>query len=455
MTSTRDASDRTILHVDMDAFYASVEQRRRPELRGTPVIVGGSGARGVVAAASYEARAFGVRSAMPSLRAKRLCPDAVFIPGDHAHYAEVSGRIMDIFRSITPLVEPLSLDEAFLDVSGARRLHGDGATIATRIRTRILDDEQLTCSVGVASNKFLAKLATEHGKPKPSVQGPIPGSGVTVVPPGGELAFLRPHPAQALWGVGPKTLEKLRRLGVRTVADIEALDVRLLVRAVGDASGRHLHALAHGIDDRPVVPDARPKSIGHEETFADDIDDPDRLHVHLVRMADAVAERVRRHRLPGRTVSIKVRFADFSTITRSATQPGPIDSGPSIVRAASQLLDQVDVGAGVRLLGVTLSNLVEDAPRQMTLDDVAAVDPATPAADGAAWQAVTAAVDAVRERFGSDALRPATVLGEGGRPRPGQNPWGPDAADDSGTESIPDAEGSRDPAVERSRRPPR
>ncbi len=420
---------RTILHVDMDAFYASVEQHRRPELRGKPVVVGGTGARGVIAAASYEARAFGVRSAMPSLRAKRLCPDAVFLAGDHSLYGEVSGRIMEIFRAVTPLVEPLSLDEAFLDVTGVRRLHGDGTHIAQGIRDRIEEQEGLTCSVGVAPNKFLAKLATEHGKPRASADGPIPGSGVTVVRPGDERAFLRPQPAQALWGVGPKTLEKLQRLGVHTVGDIEMLQLDVLIRAVGDASGRHLHALAHAIDDRSVVPDARPKSIGHEETFADDIDEQGRLHVHLVRMADAVADRVRHHGVPGRTVSIKVRFADFSTITRSATQPGPIDSGPSIVRAAAALLEPVDISGGVRLLGVTLSNLAPDAPRQLTLDDLDGSADTTPAADGAAWRAVTQAVDAVRERFGSDAVRPATLLGDPTRSRPGERPWGPDAPD--------------------------
>lgn len=427
----------------MDAFYASVEQHRRPELRGLPVVVGARGPRGVVAAASYEARAFGVRSAMPSVRAQRLCPDAVFLPGDHARYGEISGRIMEIFRGVTPLVEPLSLDEAFLDVSGVRRLHGDGSSIAAGIRERILDQEGLTCSVGVASNKFLAKLATEHGKPSASVHGPVPGSGITVVRPGDERAFLRPLPVADLWGVGPKTLEKLQRLGVRTVGDLEALPIELVVRALGDAHGRHLHALAHAVDDRPVVPDARPKSIGHEETFAADIDDRDTLHVQLVRMADAVADRVRRHELPGRTVSIKVRFGDFSTITRSATQPTPIDSGPSIVRAAAALLAQVDISTGVRLLGVTLSNLSDAPPRQMTLDDLAGTSApggGAKAGDGDAWRAVTDAIDAVRERFGSDALRPATVLGAPQRRRPGERPWGPDDDAEHETDADPDDE---------------
>jgi DNA polymerase-4 len=418
---------RTILHVDMDAFYASVEQRRRPELRGRPVVVGGTGARGVVAAASYEARAYGVRSAMPSLRAQRLCPHAIFVPGDHAHYAEVSGRIMDLFRRVTPLVEPLSLDEAFLDVTGARRLQGDGATIAAAVRADLLDQEGLTCSVGVAPNKFLAKLATEHGKPKASVQGPIPGTGVTVVRPGHERAFLRPLPAASLWGVGPKTLEKLQRLGVRTVGDLEHIPLDLLVRTVGEASGRHLHELCRAVDDRPVVPDARPKSIGHEETFAEDLHDHDALHLQLVRMAEAVASRVRHHRLPGRTVTIKVRFGDFSTITRSVTLPQPVDTAPAIVRAAGELLERIDVAPGVRLFGVSLSNLVEDAPRQLALDGLDG-DGAPAAGDGRAWTAVTEVVDAVRARFGAEAVVPAALVGGGRRPfRPGQQQWGPDA----------------------------
>ncbi len=445
---------RTILHVDMDAFYASVEQHRRPELQGKPVVVGGTGARGVVAAASYEARAYGVRSAMPSLRAQRLCPHAVFVAGDHALYGEVSGRIMEIFRSITPLVEPLSLDEAFLDVTGAGRLHGDGPTIAALVRAAVLETEGLHCSVGVAPNKFLAKLATEQGKPRASIQGPIPGAGVTVVRPGDERAFLRPLPASALWGVGPKTLEKLTRIGVGTIADIEQLPVQVLVRTLGDASGHHLHRLSHAVDDRPVVADGRPKSIGHEETFPVDITDVDELHIHLVRMADAVAQRVRRHHLPGRTVTIKVRFGDFSTITRSSTVPRPIDSGPSITRAATDLLSHVDVGTGIRLFGVTLSNLVDGTvdtvPTQLTLGDMGGSDEvaesgdrtsasARPSAAGREWSAVTEVIDAVRARFGSDAVVPAALVGEERRTfRPGERQWGPNDVDRGGT--IPETE---------------
>ena len=439
-TGSRPPLERTILHVDMDAFYASVEQRRRPELQGKPVIVGGTGARGVVAAASYEARAFGVRSAMPSLRARRLCPHAVFVPGDHAHYGEVSARIMAIFRSITPLVEPLSLDEAFLDVSGARRLHGDGETIAARIRATVLDEEGLRCSVGVAPNKFLAKLATELGKPTASVDGPVPGAGVTVVRRGHERAFLRPLPASVLWGVGPKSLEKLRRIGIRTVGDIETMPVELLVRALGEASGHHLQRLARAIDDRPVVPDARPKSIGHEETFATDIHTHDELHVHLVRMADAVASRVRRHELPGRTVTIKVRFGDFSTITRSATAARTLDTGHAIVRTADALLTQVDVSAGVRLLGVTLSNLRATdvgagSGEQLALGGFDAGDDrgADEATRDEAWGSVTGAVDAVRARFGDDAVVPATLVrGDRRTFRPGERQWGPNGTRECG-----------------------
>lgn len=429
------SSPRTILHVDMDAFFVSVELLRRPELRGRPVVVGGSGRRGVVAAASYEARSYGVFSAMPSARAVRLCPQAVFLPGDHAHYAAVSARVMEIFGSITPLVEPLSLDEAFLDVTGARRLHGDGPTIARTLRERVTEQEGLTCSVGVAAVKFLAKLATSAAKPRPARHGAVAGSGVAVVAPGDELAFLHPLAVKALWGVGPATLARLERLGVHTVGDLAELPRASLEAAVGRAHGGHLHDLAHGVDPRCVEPDLAPKSVSHEETYAADRFDPDELRREAVRMADAVAARLRAHGVTGRTVTIKVRFGDFRTITRSVTPPEPVATGPSVARAAKDLLALVDVSPGVRLLGVGVSGLGQPGAggRQLSLLDAA--DGAPGGEPGPGWSAATEAIDRVRERYGADAVVPATLAGAGGIRvrRRGDQQWGPDAvAPDAG-----------------------
>jgi DNA polymerase-4 len=410
-------SPRNILHVDMDAFFVSVELLRHPELRGQPVIVGGSGDRGVVAAASYEARHFGIHSAMPSTRARRLCPHAVFLNGDHAHYGEVSGRVMTIFRSFTPLVEPISLDEAFLDVTGARRLLGDAPEIAAAIRLLVEAEEGLTCSVGAAPNKFLAKLASEAAKPRASRTGPAPGLGVKVVEPGAELAFLHPLPVQALWGVGPKTLEKLRSRGIQTVADLAALSEAEATMFLGDANGRHLHRLSLGIDDRPVEPELQPKSVGHEETFARDHHELRTLQREVVRMADAVAQRLRNHGLAGRTVTIKVRFHDFRTITRSVTLSAAVDTGPAIARAAKELLEQVDPASGVRLLGVSVANLSDDGARQLSLEDV----------QHPGWDDASRAVDEIRKRFGDEAIVPATLRDPGGIrvKRKGDQQWGP------------------------------
>lgn len=410
----------SILHVDMDAFFVSVELVRRPELRGRPVIVGGSGDRGVVAAASYEARVYGIHSAMASSRARRLCPDAIFLPGDHGAYSEVSARVMDIFLSYTPLVEPLSLDEAFLDVSGSERLHGPPERIARKIRTDIWRQEQLTCSVGIAPNKFLAKLATEEAKPAPSLDGPVFGDGVRVVQPGTEQAFLNPLPVKALWGVGPATLAKLDRLGVSTVAELAALPVEAVTGSLGAKHGRHLHDLAHGRDARRVEPDQRRKSVSHEETFAADISDPVRLGAEAVRMADAVGERLRNGHIRGRTISIKVRYGSFETITRSYTLPTPTDSGAVIAREAKSLLAQVDVDAGVRLLGVGMAGLQEGGGEQLSFDSL--VDGETD------WHDAEDAIDDIRSRFGSSAIGPASALGPRGVrvKRRGDQQWGPD-----------------------------
>ena len=414
---------RTILHVDMDAFYVGVELRRRPELAGRPVVVGGTGPRGVVAAASYEARRYGIHSAMPSMRAQRLCPAAVFLAGDFPAYEEASKAVHAVFHSFTPLVEGIALDEAFLDVTGAIRLFGDGATIAAAIRQRVSDDLQLACSVGVATTKLLAKLASKAAKPKAGPAGIEPGPGVLVVAPGKELAFLHPLPVQALWGVGPATLERLRRLGVATVGDLAGIPEATLVHTLGKANGRHLHRLSLGEDDRAVEPDRPVKSISHEQTFGRDLDDPAELALEVVRMADAVGSRLRAHSLVGRTVTLKVRFGSFSTITRSATGPDGLDTGPAIAAVARGLLDAVDPAPGVRLLGVAVSGLAPAVGEQLSLGD---------GFDDGGWSTATRAVDDVRERFGATAIGPASLVGRDGLKltRRGRQQWGPDQDDE-------------------------
>ena len=408
-----------ILHVDMDAFFAAVELVRHPELRGKPVVVGGRGARGVVAAASYEARAFGVHSAMPSLQARRLCPKAVFLPGDHAHYGQTSQRVMGILRGFTPLVEPLSLDEAFLDVSGAERLHGPPTEVAAAIRRTILEEEHLTCSVGVAPNKFLSKLASESAKPRAGRQGPIFGSGICVVEAGGVEEFLDQLPVEAVWGVGPRTLERMHGLGVQTVAQLRGLPEGTLVASVGRAAGRQLWRLARGIDDRVVEPGQTVKSIGHEETFTVDLERPEEIHRELALMADAVAHRLRDAGVAGRTVTIKLRYGDFTTVTRSRTRAAATDLATEILEAATDLVGLLDPSPGVRLLGVSVSGLQDGNVRQLRFDEVTT----------AGWRAAEETVDLIRHRFGPGSIGPGSIVGPDGlRPkRPGQQQWGPDS----------------------------
>jgi len=409
------------LHVDMDAFYAAVEVRRRPELRGRPVVVGGTGGRGVVAAASYEARVFGIGSAMPSVRARRLCPHAVFLPGDHPHYGEVSERVMSVLRDVTPLVEPLSLDEAFMDVRGGARLLGPPYELAAQIRARILEQEQLTCSVGVAATKFIAKLATERAKPRVGPAGPVWGSGVHVVEAGTELDFLHPLPVTALFGVGPATSRRLLRLGVETVGDLASLPEAAVIAALGTASGRQLHQLANGIDDRPVVVNRLARSISHEETFARDLHIAGDLEAQATRLADAVARRLRASSLQARTVTLKLRFGDFRTITRSVTLPDPTDGTRDLVAAARELLSQIDVAPGVRLLGVGASGLVETSARQLSFEDGSQVH-----------EAAERVTDQIRDRFGASAIGPAAAIrdGRGMRsPSDADQRWGPPAGE--------------------------
>jgi len=405
----------TVLHVDMDAFFASVELRDEPSLRGQPVVVGGAGERGVVAAASYEARAYGIHSAMPSTRARRLCPHAVFLKGRYWRYQEVSAAVFEIFRSMTPLVEGISLDEAFLDVTGAERLFGDAPTIAAEIRRRILDEQGLTCSVGVAPRKLTAKLASEAAKPKASLQGPIFGPGVVEVRPEEELAFLHRHPIGALWGVGPATKARLDRLAVRTVGDLAGLSEDAVVAALGRSHGQHLYALAWARDERPVVPDIKVKSIGHEETFSFDHHTHDTLDRELVRLCDAVATRLRKAGVSGRTVQVKVKFNDFRLVTRSETVPESLDEAPALLAVSRRLLEGVDPTPGVRLLGVSVAQLLEGAARQLTFDDALAPG----------WTGATKAIDDIRERFGDAAIVPGSLAGTMPK-RKGDTQWGPD-----------------------------
>jgi DNA polymerase-4 len=386
----------TVLHVDMDAFYASVELISRPELRGTPVIVGG-GSRSVVLSATYEARRFGVHSAMPMSRARRLCPQATVVQPTHGLYSTVSAGVMEIFRSVTPLVEPLSLDEAFLDVSGAVRRLGRPAQIGQLIRDRVADEQGITCSVGVASTKFVAKLASTRSKP----------DGLLVVPAAGVVAFLHPLPVGALWGVGEKTEKELTRLGLHTVGDIANTPVQTLVRALGQASGSHLHALSWGRDERRVVPHEPDKSIGAEETFARDVDDPDLVRRELLRLAEKTAGRLRSAGLAGRTVSVKIRFADFTTITRAKTLPEATDVAAVLYATARQLYEALGLDrARLRLVGIRVEGLVESehAPRQLQLGE----------RSSGRREAEQAADRAVR-RFGSGVVRPGSLV-DPGRP---------------------------------------
>lgn len=317
-----------ILHVDMDAFYASVEERDDPSLAGKPVIVGGTAeGRGVVAAANYEARKFGVHSAMGAAQAVRLCPHAVFIRPRMDRYAEVSRQIRTIFEEFTPLVEPLSLDEAFLDVTGSEPLFGSSAEIGLQVKRRVREQLHLVASVGVATNKFLAKIASDLRKP----------DGFVVIEPGEEQSFLDPLPVGRIWGVGKVTGQVFGRLGIATIEQLRQLSVSTLSDLFG-SSGEHYWRLARGLDDRKVVPDREAKSISHETTFAEDIADPDVLHAWLVELTDQVARRLRRHELKGRTVEVKVRFSDFRTITRSVTLAEPSSITNELLQAGAELL---------------------------------------------------------------------------------------------------------------------
>ncbi len=373
----------------MDAFYASVEQRDRPELRGRPVIVGADPkGRGVVSAASYEARRFGVHSAMPIGRAARLCPHAAFLPVDMEKYARVSGEIMAILSDYTPLLEPVSVDEAFLDVTGTERLFGSPVEIAKAIKARLRQEVRLTASAGVAPNKFLAKLASDLRKP----------DGLVEVKPGEEAAFLRDLPIDRLWGVGRVTARELRGMGIETIGQLARVPEGLLVKRFGRA-GALLRELAHGRDDRPVEPFAPPKSLGAEETFAEDTRDLGELRRTLLAQAERVARELRAEGHQGRTVTLKLRFADFRTITRSVTAEATHD-GLEIFGRVCALLERVALVQPVRLIGVSVSGLIRGAADQLSLFS----------ARSARRDRVARAADRLARRFGDRALFPASLL---------------------------------------------
>jgi DNA polymerase-4 len=419
----------SILHVDMDAFFASVEVLDDPTLAGLPVIVGGAGARGVVASCTYEARVFGVRSAMPSVRARQLCPQAVFLPGRHGRYAEISGQLHRILSDITPLVEPIGLDEAFLNVAGAIRMLGPPERIAERLRDRVRADLSLDCAVGIGRSKMIAKLASRAAKPRVSRAGLLPGPGVVLIDPTVELAFLHGHQVEALWGVGPATAARLHELGVRTVGDLAAIPPETLVRRIGKASGLHLAALARGDDPSPVTPDRPAKSIGHEETFSQDLVDRRELDRHVLRMAESVATMLRGSSSAARTVTVKVKFRDLSLQTRSHTLARAITTGGALGQVASSLLSGIDPGDGIRLLGVSASGLVEGGGDQLSFDLGDDRDDGTQSATSReqSWQDATAAIDAIRGKFGQSAVGSASMVTDEGVKVPARRdaPWGP------------------------------
>jgi DNA polymerase-4 len=384
-------SESTILHVDMDAFYASVSIKDNPKLQGKPVVVG-AGVRGVVLSANYEARKFGIRAAMPVGRAQRLAPTAIFIPPDHNRYQEVSEHVMKIFRDVSPHVEPISLDEAFIDVTGAKRLLGSGREIAMMIRAKVEKEQGITCSVGIAHNKFIAKLASQHCKP----------NGLLEIATDQILSFLHPLPANAIWGVGPKTNEQLEKLGLRTVGEIANTPLSTLIRALGEATGSSLYELAWGRDYREVISYEAEKSISAAETFASDIDDPEEILREFLRLCEKATLRMRDAGYCAKTISIKVRFADFKTITRSKKMDQPISGTKESFEVAKQLylalkLDRVRI----RLVGVSLEGLTpaDEAAEQLLIGQ-----------RDVGWREADSAIDRVKAKFGRGSVRPARLV---------------------------------------------
>ena len=390
-------TDTPILHVDLDAFYASVEALKDPALAGRPLVVAG-GTRGVVLSASYEARAHGIHAAMPTVRARRLCPGAAFVPPDFPAYRAHSNRFREVLLSVTPLVEPLSLDEAFLDVAGAIRLFGGPATIAERIRAAVRADVGVNCSVGVAPTKLVAKIASAAAKP----------DGAVIVPATGVDAFLRPLPVGKLWGVGDKTLEVLHRIAVRTIGDLADAPTPVLARLLGDGAASSLQALARGIDDRDVVPYQPPKQVSNEETFDRDLDDETEILRELLALTQRVGTRLREDGYRARTVVLKVRLASFTTFTRSRTLPDATDVAADLYRTACELYGALPgTSRRVRLLGIGATNLVGAGAQQLAM-----LHPHR-------WGDVERAVDRIDRRFGRGSAMPAALLDRGREGPPG------------------------------------
>ena len=401
--------ERTIIHLDMDAFFASVEQRDHPELRGLPVIVGGLESRGVVSTCSYEARRYGVRSAMPMAQAKRLCPQGVYLWPDHRKYSAVSREIFRIFERYTPLIEGLSLDEAFLDVTGSQKLFGDGVTIARRIKREIQEELDLTTSVGISYNKFLAKLASDLEKP----------NGLVVVRPEDLVARVHPLPLSRIWGVGKKSAEQLQRLGLHTIGDVAGMDVERM-RAFLGSFADHIHRLAHGLDDRPVEPYREAKSIGQEHTFNEDVRDRETLETMLLAQAEKVARRMRRTGVEGRTVTLKLRYAPWQTITRSQTMAQPTQLEKTLYDVAKQLLAKCKLGPGdaIRLIGISVSGFTAEGQlaeaeieqaQQLSLFDEAPAPTPIPEQDPR-QQELSRAIDALKDKFGESILTRARLV---------------------------------------------
>lgn len=385
-------TSRTILHLDMDAFFASVEQLDNPELRGKAVIVGGLSDRGVVTTASYQARKFGVHSAMPMFQARRKCPHAIIVPPRKKRYKKLSRAIMALLREFTPLVETVSIDEAYLDVTGCERLCGPPPVLAAKIKSRIREAVALTCSIGIAPNRFLAKIASDMNKP----------DGLTRILPEQVLAFTETLPVRKIPGVGPMTFQTLQRLGIRTLGDVRRCPPDLLARRLGKF-GRRLKALAVGVDPTPVVPFSPAKSVSSEETLTEDTDDHDILKAQLLLQAETVGAALRKMSLRAKTITLKIKYADFRQITRSVTLPGPTQAAETIFKSALVLLRANPPSRKVRLIGVGASHLFpESAPAQMSLFK-------DPGDRNTNWEKVDQAVDSITRKFGHGVIGKASL----------------------------------------------